>query len=84
MSRHTNGDLAAALGRITARTVVTAVDTDMFFPVEDCRMDASMIPNAELRVIESPWGHMAGFCVLDEDARAIDGVLRDILAAPER
>ena len=80
VSVHTNGDLGEALGRITARTIVTAVDTDMFFPVDDCRQDAALIPGAELRVIESVWGHMAGFCVLDADRQAIDAILGEILA----
>ena len=80
VSRHTNGDLAQALGRVTARTIVAAISTDMFFPLEDCRQDAAMIPGAELRVIDSLWGHMAGFCVLKEDADAIDAILRDVLA----
>lgn len=82
VSRHTNGDLGTALGRITARTIVTAVDTDMFFPVEDCRQDAALIPGAELRIIESVWGHLAGFCVLEADAQAVDAVIRDVLALP--
>ena len=82
VSLHTNGDLGAALGRITARTIVGAISTDMFFPLDDCRQDAAMIPGAELRLIDSVWGHMAGFCVLPEDARAIDAVLRDVLALP--
>ena len=43
-----------------------------------------MIPGAELRVIDSLWGHMAGFCVLPEDAQAIDAVIRDTLALPAR
>jgi homoserine O-acetyltransferase len=80
VSRHTNGDLAAALGRVTARTIVAAISTDMFFPLEDCRQDAAMIPGAELRIIDSLLGHMAGFCVLKEDADAIDAVLREVLA----
>ena len=79
VSSHADGDLGAALGRITARTIVTAVDTDMFFPVEDCRQDAAMIPGAERRVVESVWGHMAGFCVLEQDAKAIDAILGEIL-----
>lgn len=84
VSRHTDGDLGKALGRITARTIVTAISTDMFFPLEDCRQDAAMIPGAELRVIDTVWGHMAGFCVLDADRLAIDDVLRDALAMPAR
>ena len=36
VARHTGGDLAAALGRITAKTFVMPIDEDMFFPVRDC------------------------------------------------
>ncbi|HEX3965533.1 MAG TPA: alpha/beta fold hydrolase, partial [Trebonia sp.] len=33
VARHTGGDLAAALGRITAKTFVLPISEDMFFPV---------------------------------------------------
>ncbi len=33
VARHTGGDLAAALGRITARTFVMPIDEDLLFPV---------------------------------------------------
>ena len=33
VARHTGGDLAAALGRITAKTFVIPIDEDMFFPI---------------------------------------------------
>ena len=36
VTRHTAGDLAAALGRITAKTFVMPIDEDMFFPPRDC------------------------------------------------
>ncbi len=35
--RHTGGDLAAALGRITAKTMVVAFSHDMFFPPATAR-----------------------------------------------
>ena len=35
VARHTGGDLAAALGRITAKTFVLPIDEDMFFPIRD-------------------------------------------------
>jgi homoserine O-acetyltransferase/O-succinyltransferase len=37
VSRHTNGDLAAALGRIKAKTLVVPFSYDMFFPPEPSR-----------------------------------------------
>ena len=42
VSRHTGGDLVAALGRITAKTCVMPISTDMFFPPEDCRANRNL------------------------------------------
>jgi homoserine O-acetyltransferase/O-succinyltransferase len=55
-----NGDLAAALGSITAKALVMPGATDMYFPAEDNRREVALMPNAELRVIPSIWGHRAG------------------------
>lgn len=82
VSKHTSGDLAAALGRIRAKVWVTPFAGDMFFPVEDHDYEQAMIPGSELRVIESPWGHFAMFALRDEDRQAIDGVIADALATP--
>ena len=46
VARHTGGDLAAALGRITAKTFVMPIDEDMFFPPRDCRAEQEMIAGA--------------------------------------
>ena len=54
------GDLASALGAITARTLVMPASTDLYFTTVDCATEAALIPRAELRVIESWWGHRAG------------------------
>jgi homoserine O-acetyltransferase len=48
------------LSGITARVVVMPCDTDMYFTVEEARIEAAMIPGAEVRVLESPYGHCAG------------------------
>ncbi len=58
VSLHTGGDLAAALARITAKTMVMPISHDQFFPPHECDADCKLIPNAELRVIHSPEGHM--------------------------
>jgi homoserine O-acetyltransferase len=79
VSRHTGGDLAAALGRISARTCVLAFSHDQLFPVADCETEARLVAGAELHVIESPWGHWA--FEMTEPARAgLDGHLRALLA----
>ena len=54
------GGVAAALGRVTARTVVGGVTTDRLYPLAQQQELASGIPGADgLRVIDSPYGHDA-------------------------
>lgn len=55
-----NGDLAAALGSITATTIVMPGNQDLYFTLEDNQLEAAMIPGAELRAFNSPYGHCAG------------------------
>jgi homoserine O-acetyltransferase len=52
-------NLEAALGNITARVIVMPSRTDMYFSPEDSELEARLIPDAELRVISSVWGHRA-------------------------
>ena len=61
VSRNTGGDLTAALGRIQAKTFVMPIDEDMFFPPRDCAAEQKLVPNSELRVIESTAGHLGLF-----------------------
>jgi homoserine O-acetyltransferase len=79
VSLHTNGDLAAALGGIKAKTIATAFGNDMFFPAADIEAEANLIPNAEYRLIDSLWAHFTMFCMNEADKQAIDGVLGDLL-----
>ncbi|HEV7307831.1 alpha/beta fold hydrolase [Ensifer sp.] len=58
VSRHTGGDLAKALARISARTMIMPISHDQFFPPEECEADCALVPGALLRVIRSPEGHM--------------------------
>jgi homoserine O-acetyltransferase/O-succinyltransferase len=53
------GDFAAALGGITARAIVMPTDHDRYFPPVDSRYETEHMPNAECRVVEDVWGHMA-------------------------
>lgn len=82
VSRHTDGDVAAALGRITARTVVMPISTDLFFPPEDCAAEQALVPGSELRVIEDVHGHAALFGLTPSYVEQVDAALRDLLAAP--
>lgn len=54
------GDLAKALSRITCRALILPCDADMYFRVADNEIEVSHMPNAELKVIHSMWGHIAG------------------------
>ncbi|MET1037116.1 MAG: homoserine O-acetyltransferase [Aeromicrobium sp.] len=57
------GGIAAALGRITARTVVAGIDSDRLYPLHQQHQLARHIPGAEpLAVVTSAHGH-DGFLV---------------------
>ena len=82
VSRMTNGDLRAALGRIKAKTFVMPITTDMFFPPSDCQAEWRLIPDAEFRPIESIDGHLALFGADPAAIAQIDRHLLDLLARP--
>ena len=54
------GGYEQALSSIKAQAIVMPSRTDLYFPPEDSVVEVEYIPNAELRVIESAWGHCAG------------------------
>ncbi|MGH3089728.1 MAG: alpha/beta fold hydrolase [Rubrobacteraceae bacterium] len=80
VTRHTRGDLAAALGRIQAKTFVIPIDEDMFFPPRDCKAEQALIPNSEFRVVEDVLGHLGLFGVAPTYMPQIDRHLGDLLA----
>ena len=82
VSRHTDGALAAALGRITAKTFVMPISEDMFFPVRDCAAEQALIPGSELRVIDDVHGHLGLFAVDPGFIPQVDAALSDLLAGP--
>ena len=71
--------LAAALGAITAKTMVMPGRTDLYFPPEDNEIEAAMISDAECRVIPSIYGHFAGGGANPDDVAFIDAALRELL-----
>ena len=79
VSANAGGDMAAALGRITARFFLFAFSGDLFFPPEDHEPDAAMIPDARLRVIDSPLGHFTMFGMLPQAAADVDEALAEVL-----
>lgn len=80
VSRHTGGNLSEALKRITAKTFVMPLSTDMFFPVADCELECKMIPNSQLRVINTTFGHFGLFGVEPDYHAQIDKHLKELLA----
>jgi homoserine O-acetyltransferase len=79
VSRHTGGDLPAALGRVTAKTYVMPIDEDMFFPVRDCQSEQELVPNSELRIVNDVLGHLGLFAVNPECIPQIDRHLSELL-----
>ncbi len=79
VSRHTGGDLAAALKRITAKTFVMPISEDMFFPVRDCTYEQKLVPNSELRVIDSISGHLGLFGLEPTYIEQVDQHLKELL-----
>lgn len=80
VSRHADGDLAAALGRIKAKTYVMPISHDMFFPPSDCEVEQQLITNSEFRPISSIDGHLALFGTDPDCLSQIDDALKELLA----
>jgi homoserine O-acetyltransferase len=80
VTQHTGGHLPAALGRINAKTFVMPIDEDMLYPVRDCAAEQELIPNSELRVINSIAGHLALFGVDPGYIEQVDQHLGELLA----
>ncbi len=49
-----------ALSGIRASGIIMPSDTDLYFTVADNAYEVEHIPDAELRIIRSDWGHIAG------------------------
>lgn len=73
------GDLAAALGAITARTLLMPCATDLYFTTEDARAELAHLNNGSLVEIPSHWGHMAGAGQSPEATAFIDAELKTLL-----
>ncbi|MEV7284788.1 homoserine O-acetyltransferase [Streptomyces sp. NPDC093252] len=71
------GGTRAALGRVTARTLVAGVDSDRLYPLAQQSELAALIPSADRpRVIESPYGH-DGFLI---ETDQVGELLKELLA----
>lgn len=82
VSRNTGGDLAAALGRVKAKTFVMPISHDMFFPPTDCEVEQRLIPGSQFRPLKSVCGHLGLFGVDPELLGQLDANLNELLATP--
>jgi len=75
------GDLPKALSAIEARAIIMPCSTDLYFPPEDSRLEVQLLRHAELRVLESKFGHVAGGPErVPEGTAFVEKALRDLLA----
>ncbi|NUR09817.1 MAG: alpha/beta fold hydrolase [Nocardioidaceae bacterium] len=81
VARNTDGDLAKALGRITAKTFVMPIDEDMFFPPRDCAAEQALTPGSELRVLHTVAGHFGLFGFEQTYLDELDSHLKELFAA---
>lgn len=81
VARHTDGDLAAALGRVTAKVFVMPHDEDMFFPPRDAAAEQVLTPNSELRVLSTIAGHFGLFGFEESYLAQVDSNLKELLAS---
>jgi homoserine O-acetyltransferase len=77
------GNFSRAMEAITARAVVMPCVTDLYFPVADSSEEVRLMPNAQLRVIYSEWGHCAGGPGRNpEDTTFLENAMKTLLAQP--
>ncbi|WP_156229462.1 alpha/beta fold hydrolase [Corynebacterium comes] len=81
VSRHTDGDLAEALGRVRAKVFSMPISEDMFFPVRDCAAEVDLIPGAELRVIDDLAGHFGLFGFVPSYMEQVNQHLEELFAS---
>lgn len=80
VARNTGGDLAAALGRVTAKVFVMPHDEDMFFPPRDAAAEQELTPGSELRVLHTIAGHFGLFGFEPSYLAEVDSHLSELLA----
>ena len=75
------GDFRKALGAIKAKAFVMPGRTDLYFPPEDSEIEVAHMPNAELRVFESSYGHFASSALNPADVAFQNESIKEILAS---
>lgn len=74
------GTFELALQAIRARAILMPCARDLYFTPEENAREAALIPNAELRVVDSIYGHSAGGPGRDAQfMKALEEALEDLL-----
>jgi homoserine O-acetyltransferase len=75
-------DFPGALRNIRARTLVMPCDQDLYFTLEENRLEVTLIEHAVLRPFHSAFGHCAGAPGrVPADMAFLDRALRELLAS---
>jgi homoserine O-acetyltransferase/O-succinyltransferase len=76
------GDLRAALGAITAKSLIMPGSTDLYFTATDSEIETRQMPNATFHPIVSDWGHRAGNPIQSPaDEAVIRAAVSELLAS---
>ena len=76
-----DGDTEAAYRAIRAKSILLPGSTDLYFPTADNEAEAALMPNAEVREIQSIWAHYAAGGKTQEDTAFVDVALKELLPA---
>ncbi len=77
-----DGDTEAALRSIRCPLVAMPARTDLYFPPEDEEWASQFIPDGEVRVIPTIYGHFGGLGLNQADNDFVDQALKELLARP--
>ncbi len=66
---------------IAAPVVALALTGDALFPPDEIAAELARVPQAELRVLDSPWGHYGAAGFRPEDGAAVEAALAAMIGA---
>ena len=73
-------DVRDVLPDIRVPSLIIHRTGDRLLKIEEGRYLAERIPGARFHEIDSPYGHLATFSLSQQDVKAVDHVLADLLA----
>ena len=79
-----SGQIEAALRAIRTPILYMPSMTDLYFPIEDARYEARLIPQVTFKPIPSLWGHPAGAGATVADSKFINDAVRAFLSEKQK